>query len=900
MSDKDEPKAGAGKSAEPAWPAVDSDAAHVSPGADEPVGSSATAAESTHSNDRGSANGEPSTSATPKVAKRQSEPAWPDVEPDAPEQQDVAERAPVEAARTGSRDVDRAATDSHRVVTGSVQDGATESPGARQEEASAARSADEQRSDAESQSHQGESTSTSARPDQRPTPERRDERATDTQADSRANDEEAAGFGVPGSGAELTEPRPGESAKPAGRRHQLREDDEPQQAQSTDQFPVAPQRPGAPVASEWSAAAPRPPRDERGDQPTMALPRATQRPPRPGPPPTSAPNPGQGRQPGAGPPTPYPQDDSRARYGGQDRREQDQHTQVLPVINEPDTDADADTDRGTPVPAAYTASSPLDAPTERRMPADPNDTLRDDRDAPDAQDDHGDYEDEHADDREPADENGEGSDEERAHPMRISPEDDDEERPKPRKRRKRKGLLLSAGALGVVVLLAIGALIGVPGLADKLGVPLPAAVRPTDAPPTPVAAQRKVTPLADSAPRTTPEGVSAALAQVTKNPKLATLTGTVIDPRTGATMWNKTPTTPLAPGSTQKLLTAAAALLTIDPTTTYQTKVVQGARPDTAVLVGGGDPTINSLPVGKDSVYWNSAHLSDLVDQVRKASGGKIKSVTIDQSRYSGPTTAPGWDKRDIKGGDWSPIVPAMLDGGRQDPTKAEGSPRSSNAGGDLLGKLAAGIGATPGGAGKAPAGGKVLGQISSAPVSDLVANMLTESDNVLTETMGREVAIANGGQPTFEGATKSVLKVLRDKGFDTAGASMSDLSGLSTNDKVPASLIQSVLRTAAAPDDSDPRTAKLAPILDGLPVAGGTGTLAAGGRYQKGPSAPGKGFVRAKTGTLNNVNALAGLVQDVDGRVLTFVFMSNGSSADQARPALDAIAAKLRGCGCR
>jgi D-alanyl-D-alanine carboxypeptidase/D-alanyl-D-alanine-endopeptidase (penicillin-binding protein 4) len=106
------------------------------------------------------------------------------------------------------------------------------------------------------------------------------------------------------------------------------------------------------------------------------------------------------------------------------------------------------------------------------------------------------------------------------------------------------------------------------------------------------------------------------------------------------------------------------------------------------------------------------------------------------------------------------------------------------------------------------------------------------------------------------------------------------------------------VLATAAKPTLDDPRTAKLRPLLTALPVAGGSGTLAT--RYG-GSASGGKGWVRAKTGTLTGVNALAGMVVDVDGRVLVFAFMSasNRDPERDVRPALDVMAAALRGCGC-
>ena len=85
--------------------------------------------------------------------------------------------------------------------------------------------------------------------------------------------------------------------------------------------------------------------------------------------------------------------------------------------------------------------------------------------------------------------------------------------------------------------------------------------------------------------------------------------------------------------------------------------------------------------------------------------------------------------------------------------------------------------------------------------------------------------------------------------------------------------------------------------MLVGLPVAGSSGTLA--DRYD-GLAAGGRGWVRAKTGTLTGVNSLAGTVLDSEGRVLVFALLSNGPNPVSVRPRLDALAAQLRSCGCR
>ncbi|HEX5497307.1 MAG TPA: D-alanyl-D-alanine carboxypeptidase, partial [Mycobacteriales bacterium] len=107
--------------------------------------------------------------------------------------------------------------------------------------------------------------------------------------------------------------------------------------------------------------------------------------------------------------------------------------------------------------------------------------------------------------------------------------------------------------------------------------------------------------------------------------------------------------------------------------------------------------------------------------------------------------------------------------------------------------------------------------------------------------------------------------------------------------------LLVQVLRAAAS--SSHPALHALFP---GLPVAGYDGTLS--GRYRTGPAAASAGMVRAKTGTLDGVSTLSGVVQDADGRMLVFAFMADrvplGGTLD-AEAGLDELAAALGRCGC-
>ncbi len=428
------------------------------------------------------------------------------------------------------------------------------------------------------------------------------------------------------------------------------------------------------------------------------------------------------------------------------------------------------------------------------------------------------------------------------------------------------------------------------GLVDRVAATVP--------PPPPLVVHPALRPVAGDGPAPSPTGVGALLDPLVASGGLGTLSGQVLDPATGTVLWQQDPTTALMPGSTAKLLTASAALLTLDHQDRLRTTVLAGAEPGTVVLVGGGDPTLSAAGPGTATGYPGAARLDDLVAQVR--THGPVRRVLVDVSRYVGDAFAPGWFPADVAGGYIAPIEPIMLDGGREDPSQ-EVSPRSAKPATAAAAELARRLGADPDTVtvGYAPPGAAVLGAVSSPPVQDLVATALTESDNVLAEALAREVARATGAQPSFSGASQAVLSVLRGHGFDVSGAAMVDGSGLSVDDAVPATLLTELLGAAAAPDRSNAdqqRTVALRPLLVGLPVAGGSGTLA--DRYH-GPAAGGRGWVRAKTGTLTGVNSLAGTVLDTEGRILVFALLSNGPNPVSVRPRLDALAAGLRSCGC-
>jgi D-alanyl-D-alanine carboxypeptidase/D-alanyl-D-alanine-endopeptidase (penicillin-binding protein 4) len=82
--------------------------------------------------------------------------------------------------------------------------------------------------------------------------------------------------------------------------------------------------------------------------------------------------------------------------------------------------------------------------------------------------------------------------------------------------------------------------------------------------------------------------------------------------------------------------------------------------------------------------------------------------------------------------------------------------------------------------------------------------------------------------------------------------------------------------------------------------VAGFDGTLSK--RYRQVPTSAAAGMIRAKTGTLDGVSALAGLVTTRTGGVLAFDVTADrvpSAGTLAAEAALDRVATALASCGC-
>ena len=448
----------------------------------------------------------------------------------------------------------------------------------------------------------------------------------------------------------------------------------------------------------------------------------------------------------------------------------------------------------------------------------------------------------------------------------------------------------SALAIGAAAVIGGVVVAGSGGAADGGAAPTVTA-SPSPSPlvtPTPVLA------VPPPGPPQTAAGVAGKLSGPLADHRLGSrVSATVVDAETGQVLLDRGAAEPVTPASTAKLATSVALLSVTEPDQRLTTRLVAGSRPGDVVLVGGGDPTMSAAPAGKPTAYEGAARVSTLAALAKQAGLGPVSRVVVDSSLFSGPTMAPTWNPADVRGGYIAPITAAMVDAGRQDGLRARSTAPDLAAGRALA--VALGVAKAAVVRGRAPVGATTLAAVSSQPIPRLVEQMLLASDNVLAEALARQVAIAEGGPASFAGAVDATREVLARLGMP-AGGGLLDGSGLSAQDRVTPALLAALLRAAADPDQPG-----LHALVPGLPVSGYLGTL--DDRYRTGPAALAAGEVRAKTGTLDGVSSLAGLVRGADGRLLVFAVVADRVPAGGTLPAeaaLDEVAAALTTCGCR
>ncbi len=363
----------------------------------------------------------------------------------------------------------------------------------------------------------------------------------------------------------------------------------------------------------------------------------------------------------------------------------------------------------------------------------------------------------------------------------------------------------------------------------------------------------------------------------------------VIDTETGQRLAGINQDVLVVPASNTKTLTVVALMNAVDGDETFSTRVLQ-AGPGELVLVGGGDPMLTRT--SSEAGYPAAPSLQDLViATVAQLQQQGITSVTLgfDASLFADPGWNDTWPENYRT--QVTQVSALWVDNGR-----LEGGPRSLTPALDAARMFAEMLGAQ----GIEVVGeplpaedlsGTELASLDSLPVHVLAEQAMLRSDNSWTEVLGLQLARLTGHPTTFDGAVAAIEEQLRALGVWTEGAVLHDASGLSRENLVSASMIAQANRHIVV----DPR---LSVILDGLPVAGVTGTLR--DRFADPVSQPARGVAKAKTGTLTGVSSLGGNTVTVDGRVVAFAVVVNGSSQPwPARTWADQVVGTISGCGC-
>jgi D-alanyl-D-alanine carboxypeptidase/D-alanyl-D-alanine-endopeptidase (penicillin-binding protein 4) len=406
-----------------------------------------------------------------------------------------------------------------------------------------------------------------------------------------------------------------------------------------------------------------------------------------------------------------------------------------------------------------------------------------------------------------------------------------------------------------------------------------------------------VTPVDVRAPLPSAAGLKAAVAPALADPDLKGAAVVVRDALTNVALLDLSGSEPRIPASNTKLIAALAVQQVFPRGSTLSTRVVQGATPDQLVLVAGGDMLL-APDKGDPNAVVGRAGLGDLADAVAASLRGKgVARVTVhvDASYAPGAQEAAGWKPAYRTLG----VVGGVTMLGLSTQLAQPGTPGPADPIAETVAAFAArlterGIAASAGGSSSGFGTGATLGEVRSAPVTELIGLALERSDNTITESLARQAAFRVGRPSDFEGAAAYLREALTLAGIDARGVSLHDASGLSRSNLVPATVLADVVELGVK--GTIPGFTE---ALRHLPVAGLTGTLEP--RFTAAPDTPADGVLRAKTGSLNGVNALAGTVVTADGRMLVFVILQEGPvGTTEARAALDRFGAALATCGCR
>ena len=351
----------------------------------------------------------------------------------------------------------------------------------------------------------------------------------------------------------------------------------------------------------------------------------------------------------------------------------------------------------------------------------------------------------------------------------------------------------------------------------------------------------------------------------------------VVAVETGEVIYEKNPFKLHHPASTTKLFTAATALARLGADYRFETTLYVDSDADTQVIgdlyfKGKADPVLQPQDIVK------------LVDMLLEAGVESIQGdIVVDATYLDTVREGPGWmwDDRPLRISALS-IRQIEPEPGTRSRALACGyllKNELMEKGIEIIGDVVPGT---------VPLGARTVVRHLSPPLADIIKSMNKPSDNWIAELLFKTIGAEVMGEPgTWQKGRDAVNEFLEEITDEPPGHRFVDGSGLSRYNLLNAELLTQLLVYMYQNFELMPE------YLASLPIAGVDGTLM---NRMQGVSA--ENVLRAKTGTLSGVSALAGYTTTVDGEVVAFGILISHyvGSASPARDIQDQIGGYLTG----
>ena len=184
---------------------------------------------------------------------------------------------------------------------------------------------------------------------------------------------------------------------------------------------------------------------------------------------------------------------------------------------------------------------------------------------------------------------------------------------------------------------------------------------------------------------------------------------------------------------------------------------------------------------------------------------------------------------------------------------------------------------------GQAPAGRSPILVWPSPPLSDVIKNINKPSNNLMTRHLLLTLGAERFGAPaTYAKGEQAILEYLNEHGIDSSKLVLDNGSGLSRESRITTQLMNEVLRLGYA-------SSYMPEFIASLPLAGMDGTMR---NRLRNPAT--RGRMHIKTGTIDEVSAIAGYVHARSGKHYAVSAILNHELADRG-PGVELMDALLR-----